>query len=210
MTTIATIDATAVDRALAFGSATLHEAAGRIGALPARLKPAYAGARFAGRALPVLSPVGDNLWIQHGIYEAEPGDVLVVATTADEAYGYWGEILSEAAKARELAALVIDGGVRDTVELAEVGFPVFSAMACIRGTLKNADSPGVVGRPVTLGGVTVHRGDLVVGDADGVVVIPADRVDVVLSASEARVAKEAHIIAQLRAGRTSLELYKLP
>jgi len=200
----------ASERALSFGSATLHEAGGRIGALPARLRPAFADARLAGRALPVLAPVGDNLWIQRAIYEAEPGDVLVVATTAPDEYGYWGEILSEAALARGLGGLVIDGGVRDTAELRTVGLPVFSATVCIRGTLKDPASPGVIGRPVTLGGVAVDRGDLVVGDADGVVVIPAARVDEVLVASEARVAKEADIIAQLRAGKSSLELYALP
>ncbi|MFI8090700.1 4-carboxy-4-hydroxy-2-oxoadipate aldolase/oxaloacetate decarboxylase [Streptomyces sp. NPDC086080] len=196
-------------RALSFGSATLHEAGGRIGALPARLKPAFPGARLAGRALPVLAPVGDNLWIQRAIYEAEPGDVLVVATTAPDEYGYWGEILSEAALARRLGGLVIDGGVRDTAELQTVGFPVFSATVCIRGTLKDPAGPGAVGRPVTLGGITVAPGDLVVGDADGVVVIPEDRAEDVLAASKARVTKETGIIAQLRAGGSSLELYGL-
>lgn len=198
------------ERALSYGAATLHEAGDRIGALPARLRAAFPGARLAGNALPVLAPVGDNLWIQRAIYEAEPGDVLVVATTAPDEYGYWGEILSEAAKARGLAGLIIDGGVRDTVELATVGFPVFSATVCIRGTLKDPASPGVIGQPITFGGVAVSRGDLVVGDADGVVVIPADRVDEVLAASEARVAKETDIIAQLRAGASSLDLYALP
>ena len=205
-----TLTRTQADQASALGSATLHEAGGRIGALPARLKAAYPGARFAGRALPVLAPVGDNLWIQRAIYEAEAGDVLVVATTAADEYGYWGEILSEAAKARDLAALVIDGGVRDTVELSQVGFPVYSATVCIRGTLKDPASPGVIGQPVRIGEITVARGDLVVGDADGVVVIPEARIAEVLEASEARVAKEADIIAKLRAGASSLDLYALP
>jgi 4-hydroxy-4-methyl-2-oxoglutarate aldolase len=192
-----------------FDAATLHESAGRVGALPARLKPAYPGARIVGRALPVLSPVGDNLWIQRAIYEAVPGEVLVVATTASDEYGYWGEILSEAAAARGLAGLVIDGGVRDTAELVKVGFPVFSSAVCIRGTLKDPDSPGAVGAPVTIGRVTVHRGDLVLADQDGVMVVPSDRVDEVLDSARARVAKETDIIAQLREGKTSLELYHL-
>lgn len=192
-----------------FDAATLHEAAGRIGALPARLKAAYLGARLVGTALPVLSPVGDNLWIQRAIYEASPGEVLVVATTSPEEYGYWGEVLSEAAKARELAGLVIDGGVRDTVELARVGFPVFSAAVCIRGTSKDPASPGAVGQPVVIGGVRVERGDLIVADADGVVAIPAAQISEVLAASAARVEKETHIIAELRRGATSLDLYNL-
>lgn len=197
-------------RARAHGTATLHEAAGRIGALPARLKPAYPGARLAGRALPVLAPVGDNLWIQRAIYQAVSDDVLVVATTAPDEFGYWGEILSEAARARGLGGLVIDGGVRDTVELQAVGFPVFSATVSIRGTRKDAESPGAVGQPIMLGGVTVACGDLVAGDADGVVVIPADRAGEVVAAADVRVAKEADIITQLRAGKSSLELYNLP
>jgi 4-hydroxy-4-methyl-2-oxoglutarate aldolase len=201
--------ATAEARASEFDAATLHESAGRIGALPARLKPAYAGARIIGRALPVLSPVGDNLWIQRAIYEAAPGDVLVVATTAADEYGYWGEILSEAAAARGLAGLVIDGGVRDTAELVKVGFPVFSSTVCIRGTLKDPSSPGAVGAPVRLGDVVVRRGDLILADSDGVVSIPESRVDDVLAAAAERVAKEADIITQLRQGKTSLELYNL-
>lgn len=192
-----------------FDAATLHESAGRIGALPARLKPAYSGARVVGRAYPVLSPVGDNLWIQRAIYDAAPGDVLVVATTAPDEYGYWGEILSEAAAARGLAGLVIDGGVRDTAELAKVGFPVFSATISIRGTLKDPSSPGAVGAPVTIGQVVVRRGDLILGDQDGVVAIPGDRVAAVLKSAHERIAKESDIIAQLRLGKSSLELYNL-
>jgi 4-hydroxy-4-methyl-2-oxoglutarate aldolase len=199
-----------LEAAAAFGSATLHEAAGRVGALPARLRPAYHGAALAGPAFPVTCPAGDNLWIQRAIYEASPGDVLVVATTAADEFGYWGEILSEAAVARGLGGLVIDGGVRDTAELSRVAFPVFSALICIRGTIKDPDTAGVIGEPVVLGEVVVRRGDLVVADADGVVVIPARRVEEVLEASTARAEKEEHIISQLRAGRTSLELYNLP
>ena len=192
-----------------FDAATLHESAGRIGALPARLKPAFTGARIIGRAFPVLSPVGDNLWIQRAIYDASPGDVLVVATTAADEYGYWGEILSEAAAARGLAGLVIDGGVRDTAELVKVGFPVFSSNVCIRGTLKDPSSPGAVGAPVRLGDVVVRRGDLILADSDGVVAIPESRIDDVLAAAAERVAKETDIIAQLRQGKSSLALYNL-
>jgi len=198
------------ERALSFGTATLHEAAGRSGALPARLRPVFPEARLAGPALPVLVPVGDNLWIHRALYQAEPGAVLVVAATAADEFGYWGEILSEAALARRLGGLVIDGGVRDTVELRRVGFPVFSAAVCIKGTLKDAAGPGAIGRPVSLGGVRVAPGDLIVGDADGVVCLPADRVDEVLAASQARLDKEADVIKRLRAGETSLDIYGLP
>ena len=129
------------EAAAAFGSATLHEAAGRMGALLARLRPAFAGAALAGRAYPVYCAAGDNLWIHRALYQAEPGDVLVIATSAPDEYGYWGEILSEAAVARGLAGLVIDGGVRDTAHLGRVGFPVFSSSVCIRGTIRTS-GPG--------------------------------------------------------------------
>src|SRR5690242_10831510 len=101
------------EQALLCGSATLHEAMGRRGALPSAIKPAYEGATLAGPAFPVKSPVGDNLWIHHALYAAEPGDVLVVDVPAGEDYGYWGEILSVAAQVRHLGGVVITGGVRD-------------------------------------------------------------------------------------------------
>lgn len=199
-----------VELATTLPTATLHEAAGRIGALPARLRPAYDGARLAGPAFPVTCPSGDNLWLHHAVYEADPGDVLVVATADAAEYGYWGELLSEAAIAQRLGGLVIDGGVRDTVQLAEVGFPVFSSLICIRGTVKDPSSAGSFGDPVTFGEVRISRGDLVVGDADGVVAIPADRVDSVTAASIAREEKESGVIDALRSGRTTLDLYDMP
>jgi 4-hydroxy-4-methyl-2-oxoglutarate aldolase len=201
--------ASAAESAAGFGSATVHEAAGRIGVLPTRLRPAFAGAALAGRAFPVYCPVGDNLWIHWAVYQADPGDVLVVVTSAPDEYGYWGEILSEAAVARGLAGLVIDGGVRDTARLGQVGFPVFSSAVCMRGTVKDPQGQGVTGEPVTLGDVTVNRGDLVVGDSDGVVAIPEHLAGEVLASAAVREAKERDVIAQLRAGKTTLELYNL-
>ena len=196
-------------------SATLHEAAGRTGALPARLRPAYRDAYLAAPAFPVLCPVGDNLWLHRAVATARPGEVLVVAVTgADssdaEEFGYWGEILSEAAAARGLAGLVIDGGVRDVRALKQVGLPVFSSSICIRGTIKDPDAPGSLGEPIVFGDVRVNRGDLVVADADGVVVIPADDRAAVLAAGREREAKEEAIIQRIRAGATTLDLYSLP
>jgi 4-hydroxy-4-methyl-2-oxoglutarate aldolase len=193
-----------------YPTATLHEAAGRVGALPARLRAAYAGAEFHGPAFPVVCPVGDNLQLHRAVYAAKPGDILVVATTDDDEFGYWGEILSEAAAARSLGGLVIDGGVRDTSLLGAVGFPVFSSIICIRGTIKDPRAGGGLPDEVVIGDVTVRRGDLIAGDADGVVVIPAERVADVLAASEARERKEADVIAALRAGASTIDLYELP
>ncbi|MBY6365174.1 4-carboxy-4-hydroxy-2-oxoadipate aldolase/oxaloacetate decarboxylase [Rhodococcoides corynebacterioides] len=210
--------ATAAERAPAtgaipterFSAATAHEAAGRIGALPARIRPAYDGAEIYGPAYPVLCPVGDNLWLHRAVAEASPGDVLVVQTTAGAEYGYWGEILSEAARARGLGGLVLDGGVRDVGALAHVGFPVFSSSICINGTIKDPDAPGRLGGPIRLGAHRIARGDVIVGDVDGVVVIPRDQWPEVQKASREREEKEAAIIAQIRSGASTLDLYSLP
>lgn len=198
-----------------YATATLHEAAGRTGALPARLKPAFAGAELMGPAFTVSVPRGDNLWIHHAIIEASPGDVLVVAPRssdddAEEPYGYWGEILSEAAKARGLAGVVIDGGVRDTLQLAEVGFPVFSAAVAIRGTVKDPTAGGNMRADVCIGEHTVRCGDMIYGDADGVFFMPASDVDTVLANAKTREDHEAEIITRLRRGQTTIDLFDLP
>lgn len=193
-----------------FSAATVHEAAGRMGALPARLRPAYPNAAVDGPAFPVLCPVGDNLWLHRAVYAARPGDVLVVTTTGGADFGYWGEILSEAAKARRLGGIVIDGGVRDTAVLGDVGFPVFARLTCLRGTIKNPQLGGGMPQEVVIGESTVCRGDLIVGDLDGLVVVPAHDESRVLAAAQAREDKEAEIIQALRDGGSTLDLYDLP
>jgi 4-hydroxy-4-methyl-2-oxoglutarate aldolase len=188
-------------------SATLHEAAGRRGALPSVIGPAFAGARLAGPAFPVASPPGDNLWIHRAVYAAEPGDVLAVDVGGGTEFGYWGEILSTAALARGLAGLVISGGVRDRDALADLGLPVFATGLCIRGTGKDFDAAGSLGERVRIGEVFIERGDLVVGDADGVVVIPRADAEAVLKAGAERDAKEAALMRRIRAGERTLDLY---
>jgi 4-hydroxy-4-methyl-2-oxoglutarate aldolase len=193
------------------GSATVHEAAGRIGALPATLRPVDPGMRLAGPAVPVTCLPGDNLWIHRALYAANAGDVLVVATgDASPDWGYWGEILSVAAVARQLGGLVLQGGSRDTDALVGVGFPVFSLGPCIRGTGKDMSSPiGAVGRPVRVGSVVISQGDLVVGDRDGVVVVPRPQIGEALAASVARQHAEDEIMASLRQGASTLGIYGL-
>lgn len=192
--------------AKAMGTATLHEAAGRIGALPGNIRPMVVSMRLAGPAFTVAVPPGDNLGIHRAIYAAEPGDVLVVATNGGTEWGYWGEILNEAAMARKLGGLVISGGVRDTQVLAEQPFPVFSSGVCIRGTLKDI-APYWLGSPVAMGNVSVNAGDLIVGDCDGVVVLPPAAVESALAKGRQREADEFEKIAQIRAGVRTLDLY---
>lgn len=191
-------------------SATAHEAYGRRGALPAGIKPVDKAMYLNALAMPVRMPPGDNLWLHRAVYAARPGEVLVVDTGGPDEYGYWGEILTAAAVARGLAGLVITGGVRDVLRLAEIGLPVFSGSVSILGTAKDPASHGTLGEPVTIGSVTVNRGDTVIGDADGVVVIAAQDTARVLEASAYRDAKEAAVMERLRAGETTLAIYDLP
>jgi 4-hydroxy-4-methyl-2-oxoglutarate aldolase len=193
-----------------FSAATVHEAAGRIGALPARLRPVFPGATVFGPAFPVLCPVGDNLWLHRALVRAEPGDVLVVQTTAADEFGYWGEILSEAAAIHGVAGLVLDGGVRDIRALERVGLAVFATGACIKGTTKNPEGRGRLGATIRLGEVQIEAGDLIVGDDDGVVCIPRSRVPEVLAGSKVRDETEARLIREIRSGATTLDLFGLP
>jgi 4-hydroxy-4-methyl-2-oxoglutarate aldolase len=121
--------------------------------------------------------------------------------------GYWGEVLTTGAESRGLAGLVIDGGVRDIEAIAAHGFPVFSAAIALRGATKQ--HPGTVGAPALVGGVLVFSGDWIVGDYDGVTVVPAGSVDDVLAAGRAREAKERDMFEKLRAGSTTMELLNL-
>jgi 4-hydroxy-4-methyl-2-oxoglutarate aldolase len=198
-----------VAAAAQLSSASLHEAARRAGALPAALKPLDPAMRLCGRALPVRCPAGDNLWIHRALAEARDGDVLVVDTGAGVDFGYWGEIMATAAIARGLAGLVITGGVRDSLRLIELGLPTFSAGVSIRGTAKDPNGAGAVGEPVRIGEVVVRRGDLVFGDADGVVVLDPKAAALAVPAALQRDADEVAILAQVRAGALTLDVYKL-
>lgn len=204
------LDAHGLAEALHLSTATLHEAAGKVGALPAGIKPVRSGMTVVGWALPVRGPSGDNLWLHRAIYRAQLGDVLVCDIGSIAEYGYWGEVMAVAAQQRGIAGLVIDGGVRDGDQLAARGFPAFAACVSIRGTGKDPDGAGAIGDPVTLGDVTIRRGDLVVGDADGVVVLPAAQAVSVLQEARRRESQEREIMARLAAGETTMEIYRLP
>ena len=186
------------------GSATIYEASGLDCFLPATLRPAWPGAAIVGTALPVRTAAGDNLPLHLALEVATPGEVLVV-DAAGAAYGYWGEVLAVAAAERGVLGLVIDGGVRDTERLQELGFPVFSSAIALRGTAK--DDPGSVGEPIRVGTAPVSRGDVVVADRDGVVVVPADQFDAVLVAARERQRKERAFLERIRAGELTLDIY---
>ena len=200
------MDRELLEEARRLGTATLHEASGQKGALPSAIKPISSTMRLAGPAFTVATPPGNNLWI-HRALAAAAGEVLVVVTSKHYEAGYWGDIMTVAALARGIAGLVIDGSVRDSEAIARLQFPVFARGLSIRGTRKDAAATGYLQAPVTLGDVTVEPGDLVVGDADGVVVISRANVVEVFEKARERERREAEVIERLRKGETTLDIY---
>ncbi|MET9793669.1 RraA family protein [Streptomyces canus] len=192
------------DLARGHSTATLSEASRLPVALSPEIRSLWDGARLCGPAFTVQGAGGDNLALHHAVLQAPPGSVLV-ADVGGARYGHWGEILTVAAQHRGIAGLLIDGGVRDVTETEKLGFPVFSRNNAIHGTRK--DFRGVFGRPVKVGGLTVNTGDLVIGDADGVVALPASDTERILDRADARVAHEKELMKQLREGRSTLDLY---
>ena len=187
-------------------AATLYEAAKLPCACDPGLRAAWPGAKVAGPAFTVRGIGGDNLALHNAVLAAPAGSVLVVDLQG-AAYGHWGEVLAVAAQHRGIAGLVVDGGVRDSEEMAAMDFPVFARHVTVVGTVK--DYPGDLRSPVRVGGIVVHAGDIVVGDGDGVVVLPQDSAAAIISRADQRVADEQRIIAEIRAGKTTLELYNL-
>ncbi len=194
-------------RFAALGTATIGEAApsARIIGLP--IRPIAPNMVAAGTALTVRCQLGDNLALHRAIAAAAPGDVLVVDYGGSTDSGPFGEIMALACQLRSIAALVTDGSVRDSAKLIEMGFPVFARGANIRGTTKR--DRGEIGEPITLGGVRIERGDLVVADADAVIVLPTGDLEAALAASEARAAAEVRMMERLRAGETTLQILGL-
>jgi 4-hydroxy-4-methyl-2-oxoglutarate aldolase len=188
-----------------FGVATLHEAMGRTGLLARRLRPIYPGAGACGTAVTIFAHPGDN-WMLHVAAEMlQPGDIVVLGTSAPNEDGMFGELLGTSFRARGAVGLVIDAGCRDTAELHQLRFPVWSKAVSAKGTVKA--TVGSVNVPVICGGALVCPGDVVLGDDDGVVVVPRARAAEVAKAAEAREAKEAATRARLAAGELGLDIY---
>lgn len=186
------------------GSATIHEAQGRRGALDSRIKPIDPSMHFAGSAFTVVCAPRDNLMLQVAIHYARPGDVLVVSAGEMGQAGTFGDVLGNAAKAKGIAAVVTDSGVRDTVHLRALGLPVFSTSISITGTVK--ETLGPINQPLVIGGQLVRPGDAVVGDADGVVVVEQHEVERVTELSQRREENERELIERYKAGASTIEL----
>ncbi len=195
------------DRFVQFDPATLYEAAGQRGMVDPAIRPAWRGAKVCGRAATVQCPPSDNLMLHIAVANAPPGSIIVATVGGYLSAGAWGEILTEAARTRGIAGLVIDGAVRDIDAIEGLRFPVFSRGLAIGSCTK--ERAGQLDGPIQLGGATVCSGDLIFGNADGVVVVEQDRIEEVYEAAVRRRDRESEIIMKLREGRTTLELLGL-
>ena len=186
------------------GTATVHEAGGRAPLVDVPLIQVLPGSRAAGPARTVRCGQDDNLMVHAAVAEARPGEVLVLTMPEPEHVALVGELIATQAKARGVAALLVDAAVRDLDELHELGLPIWARYVRVRGADKSV--PGLIGAPVQVGGATIRQGDAVVLDADGAVVVEQEQVEAVLAAARERAEREREKRAKLQAGALSYDL----
>ena len=189
------------------GVATVHEAQLRTGLMRPYMRPIYPAAKVGGAAVTISCHPGDNLMIHAAIEVCREGDLLVVSTTSESTDGMFGELLAESARAHGVAGLVIDAGVRDVAEITAMQFPVWSKAVSAQGTVKA--TAGSVNIPIVCAGAIVRPGDVVVGDADGVVVVKRENAAEVARLSAERTAKEQKNRERLKSGELGIDMYGL-
>jgi 4-hydroxy-4-methyl-2-oxoglutarate aldolase len=189
------------------GVATVHEAQGRAGLMKPHMRPIYSTAKVAGPAVTVLSHPGDNLMIHAAVEICRPGDVLVVALVSESTEGMFGELLACSVRAHGVAGVVIDAGVRDVADLTEMKFPVWAKAICAQGTVK--ETAGSVNVDVVCAGALVHPGDVIIGDLDGIVVVPREQAAEVARLGGERLVKEQRSRERLSSGELGIDMYGL-
>jgi len=185
----------------------VSDAMGRMGSMGAEIKPVWPRARIVGPALTVRTFPADNLMIHKAVTLAKPGDVLVINAGGYKDAAVFGDLLGYSCKVHNIAGVVIDGASRDAEGMAAIGFPVFARAVLPMGPFK--DSPGSINVPVSCGGVAVQPGDIIVGDGDGVVVVPMEEAADVLAKAQAAAAREQQTRERLTKGEYLYDILKL-